>query len=213
MLNEEQKMLYRGAAHLLSEGDVQFYIRKYPKRNIRHAAHRGLAEACRKFDPEKGVSFLKYAKFYIRHYISWYEFNVIPPEEKDPYTRFHHELRRNGKRKYPSLLQRLQRVKFLLELLKLHPEFADKYNWDKLDGCDWSLILTDLPQFADRCPWDKLSGKDWSRLLAEQPQFAEKCPWKKLDEKDLCHLLSKQHQLADRWPWKEPSEGDSGGAI
>ena len=25
MLNEEQKMLYRGAAHLLSEGDVQFY--------------------------------------------------------------------------------------------------------------------------------------------------------------------------------------------
>lgn len=212
MLNEEQKMLYRGAVHLLSEDDVQFYIKKYPKRNISHIAHRGLAAACRKFDPEKGYSFLRYAKFFIRHYIRQYEFNVIPPEEKDPYTRFHHELWRRN-RKYPSLVARLRRVKFLCDALKIHPEFAGEYDWTSLDGCDWSLVLAEMPQFADRCQWEKLSGSNWSRLLVEQPQFSDKCPWKKLDGKAWCHLLSNQPQFADKWPWKEPADGEPGASV
>ena len=183
MLNEEQKMLYRGAAHLLSEEFVKIYIMKYPKRNIRRAAQRGLSEACRKFDPDEGYSFLKHAKIFIHHYIRHYEFNIIPPEEKDPYTRLHHELRRKSKRKTPSLLSRLKKVYFLCGILKIHPEFADKYNWNKLDGYDWSLLLAEHPQFSDRCPWDKLSGSDWTRLLEKQPRFADKCPRKGVSEK------------------------------
>ena len=204
MLNEEQKMLYRGAVHLLTADDiVQYYVKKYPKRNINRVAHRGLAAACRKFDPANGYSFLEYAKIYIHHYIRHYEFNVIPPEEKDPYTRFHHELQRNGKRKKTSLITRLRRVRFLYDLLKIHPEFADNYNWDKLDGCDWALILAELPQLSDRCPWDKLSGSDWSRLLAEQPQFADKCPWEKLDGYSWCRLLKKQPRFANKCQWEK----------
>lgn len=110
MLNEGQKKLYRSAAHLLSGEYVQAYIKKYPKRNVSRVAHRGLATACRKFDPAKGYSFLRYAEFFIHYYLKRYEFTVIPPEEKDPNTRFHHELRRTGKAKHPSIRELIQKA-------------------------------------------------------------------------------------------------------
>ena len=110
MLNGEQKKLYRSAAHLLSGEYVQYYIKRYPQRNISHVAHRGLAAACRKFDPEKGHSFLRYAAFFIHFYLKRYEFSVIPPEEKEPCTRFHHELRRTGEPKHPSIKELIQKA-------------------------------------------------------------------------------------------------------
>ena len=42
---------------------------------------------------------------------------------------------------------------------------------EKLNGSDWSNLLTKQPQFADKCPWDKFEAQDWTSLLKIQPQF------------------------------------------
>jgi len=56
-------------------------------------------------------------------------------------------------------------------------------------------LLEKQPQFADKCDWNKLSGYDWTHLLANQPQFADKCDWSKLDEYDWKNLLDVQPHL------------------
>ena len=61
-------------------------------------------------------------------------------------------------------------------LLRKHPEFADRCQWERLSGWNWRDLLKKQPMFADRCDWKKLSGEDWDDLLGYQPQFADKRP-------------------------------------
>ena len=103
-----------------------------------------------------------------------------------------------------------------------HPELlAGAWDWSKLDGEEWSLLLQDQPQFADICDWSKLDdlecaevlakqpqlvgkydladfdGEAWSILMREQPQFAYKCGcWGEMDGWHLTQLLKAQPQLA-----------------
>ena len=66
----------------------------------------------------------------------------------------------------------------LKELRKAFENGCDLQNiecdWEKLDGVDWSCLLSKQPQFADKCDWKKLKGDDWQKLLEAQPQFAAK---------------------------------------
>ena len=55
-----------------------------------------------------------------------------------------------------------------------HPDFACHCDWQKLDGQDWSKLLSFKPLFADKCDFELLSEEQWERLLWDQPQFAAK---------------------------------------
>ncbi len=81
-------------------------------------------------------------------------------------------------------------------LLSCKPQLADKCDFDLLDGYDWSWLLKFQPQFSDKCDFDLLDGEDWRRLLINQPQFADKCDFDKLDGYNWRRLLSYQPQLA-----------------
>ena len=50
-------------------------------------------------------------------------------------------------------------------------------------------------QFIDDCPWERLNGFNWSYILSSQPQFSDRCHWEKLNEYDWIYLLSFQPQL------------------
>ena len=54
-----------------------------------------------------------------------------------------------------------------------YDQFADRYDFEKLDGFDWSRLLSRQPQFADRCDFEKLDYDDLDFLLKSQPQFAK----------------------------------------
>ena len=69
-------------------------------------------------------------------------------------------------------------LKELIDALKKGNDFQNiECDWEKLDGKDWSRLLSKQPQFADKCDWKKLKGDDWQKLLEAQPQFADKCDW------------------------------------
>ena len=94
-------------------------------------------------------------------------------------------------------------------LLSNQPKFADKCDWKKLDGGNWSQLLIEQPQFADKCnKWDEFDSEDWRVLLSEQPQFADKCNWDELDSFGWSWLLSKQPQFADKCDSWDEFESD-----
>ncbi len=94
------------------------------------------------------------------------------------------------------------------ELLCEHPEFAEQCDWSKMDSANWWWLLSERPEFAKYCNWDKLEGYEWSALLAEQPQFAEYCRWEKLDGWDWSELLAVMPQFADKCDWEKLEEED-----
>ena len=109
-------------------------------------------------------------------------------------------------------------------------------DWSKLDGRDWSWLLSKQPQFADKCDcWDEfesddalflllnqpqfidecnLYGDEWSTLLSKHPQLAAKCDcWDEFESEDWRFLLSNQPQFADKYKLYQilflKQEGDS----
>ena len=56
-------------------------------------------------------------------------------------------------------------------LRKGYDQFADRFNWKKLDGWSWASLLSIQPKFSDRCDWEKLDAADWCCLLRHQPQL------------------------------------------
>ena len=86
-------------------------------------------------------------------------------------------------------------------LLCKNPAFQRECQWEKMEVCDWMVLLVALPQFAGRCPWDKLNGGNWANLLDEQPQFADRCQWEKLNGWDWASLLKRKPQFANECPW------------
>ena len=56
-------------------------------------------------------------------------------------------------------------------LMRGYEQFAEYCDWAKLDGDDWSNILSRHPQYYESCDWSKLDWWDWSMLLSRQPQF------------------------------------------
>jgi len=80
-------------------------------------------------------------------------------------------------------------------------EFAERCDWSKLTGYDWSYLLRHQPQFAEHCDWSLLTGHDWSYLLNCQPQFAEHCDWSLLTGLDWSYLLRHHPQFAEHCDW------------
>ena len=95
-----------------------------------------------------------------------------------------------------------------MALLQVQPQFADKCDWSKLRGVDWSDLLMEQPQFADKCDWSKLRVVDWigtgpePGLLTVQPRFADKFDkWGAVDGYGWLFLLQAQPQFADKCDW------------
>ncbi len=102
--------------------------------------------------------------------------------------------------------------------------FADKCDWSKLDGGDWSKLLKTHPQFKTNIPFEKLSDWDWGRLLPDFPEYAALCPadkrtdwadfiaahpdhpalkdfdFSKIEEWEWDDLLKKQPKLLEKYP-------------
>jgi formylglycine-generating enzyme required for sulfatase activity len=77
---------------------------------------------------------------------------------------------------------------------------------ERMNGCDWSNLLSHSPQYADLCDWATLNeygGSDWVYLLKAQPQLADKCDWSALDSDSLLDLFKAQPQLADKCDWSK----------
>jgi hypothetical protein len=53
------------------------------------------------------------------------------------------------------------------------PEFADKCDWDRLEGPVWVELLIRRPMFADKCDWSKLGLNDFEVLFGERPELRE----------------------------------------
>ncbi len=102
-----------------------------------------------------------------------------------------------------------------VSLLKDHPEYADRCDWEKLYereaerpgyswfGGDWADLLIAQPQFADQCDWKRLHAHTWARLLRVCPQFSTGCPWEKFDGYDWTNLLAEQPQFACQCDWEK----------
>ena len=43
---------------------------------------------------------------------------------------------------------------------------------ENMTGPQWTRRMMKDPALADKCDWRKLDGHDWSYLLLAQPQFA-----------------------------------------
>ena len=88
-------------------------------------------------------------------------------------------------------------------LLREQPRFADRCDWNKLDGRDWAYLISRRPELAEDypCDWNTLDGKAWAVLLSFQPQFERFCNWSKLDGRDWGILLSRQARFAVLAPW------------
>ena len=80
--------------------------------------------------------------------------------------------------------------------------FADRCPWDKLNGENWTQILSFQPQFIDRCDWSKLTPSQQASLLTAQPQFADKCDFSKFDGKNWAALLSARPEFAAQCPFE-----------
>ena len=52
-----------------------------------------------------------------------------------------------------------------------HPQFADKCDWEKLDGENWSCLLKHQPLFAGKCDWSKLNSFHQKTLITRHPQL------------------------------------------
>ena len=102
--------------------------------------------------------------------------------------------------------------------------FADKCDWSKLDGGDWSKLLKTHPQFKANIPFEELSDWDWGRLLPDFPEYAALCPvdkrtdwadfiaahpdhpalkdfdFSKIEEWEWDDLLKKQPKLLEKYP-------------
>ena len=84
-----------------------------------------------------------------------------------------------------------------IRLLRRHPEYADKCDWNRLrtevDALEWARLLRARPEFADKCDWNKLrkglDGGKWARLVRGRPEFADRCDWSKLGDDDWRYLL------------------------
>ena len=50
-------------------------------------------------------------------------------------------------------------------------------DWTTMDGDELAEYIIDHPDFADQGDLGKLDGSNWSRLLTFQPSFASKCDW------------------------------------
>ena len=44
------------------------------------------------------------------------------------------------------------------------------------DGKAWADLLREHPEFADKCDWSKLNDENWASLLQAQPQLAKYRP-------------------------------------
>ncbi len=47
---------------------------------------------------------------------------------------------------------------------------------ESYDGKDWADLLREHPEFADKCDWSKLNDENWASLLQTQPQLAKYRP-------------------------------------
>ncbi|MBR4612234.1 MAG: hypothetical protein IKO40_05905 [Kiritimatiellae bacterium] len=90
------------------------------------------------------------------------------------------------------------------------PEVMKYFDWEILNGWQWSCLLCYQPQFADKCDWSKLDGWDIVNLLVNCPQFADRCDWSKLDGKNIVNLLEysfledeDRSQFADKCDWSK----------
>ena len=60
----------------------------------------------------------------------------------------------------------------MTKLLIMHPEFANKCNWESLDFQDWYVLLKKQPQFAKKCKIIKdFPREDWNELLEKHPEL------------------------------------------
>ena len=66
-MDQNIKRLYLSAAHLLTDSFVLPRKEDYPQARVMDSARRGLLQACFRFDPSKGVKFIRYAEFWIRN--------------------------------------------------------------------------------------------------------------------------------------------------
>ena len=87
------------------------------------------------------------------------------------------------------------------QLLLSQPQFADKCDWEKLEGSDLSELLKGCPQLSVHCNMGKLSGRDWVSLLIVRPEFSTKCDWSQLDGHHWADLLAQQPQFYECCEW------------
>jgi len=99
-------------------------------------------------------------------------------------------------KKMPSLKKILKEIPFEYRLWCLeqgYMQFKENCEWEKLEGNDWSFLLSMQPQFLSFfCfPYqEKLDGKHWVSLLLLQPHFCSFCDWKKFKANDWAYLLT-----------------------
>jgi hypothetical protein len=91
-----------------------------------------------------------------------------------------------------------------LRLLERQPQFIEKCEFERFDGCDWAWFLSEYPQYADKCDkWDEIDGMPLGVLLNKQPQFAERCNLTSLDVPNWIDFVKKHPDLADKYDWTQ----------
>ena len=86
-----------------------------------------------------------------------------------------------------------------LRLLERQPQFIEKCEFERFDGCDWAWFLSEYPQYADKCDkWDEIDGMPLGVLLNKQPQFAERCNLTSLDVQNWIDFVKRHPDLADK---------------
>lgn len=93
----------------------------------------------------------------------------------------------------------------IVGLLLVKPELSGMIDWRRMDGKDWSKLLSRHPEFARNDAWEKLNatldepfGVDlgWLPLIENQPQFIEHCLLSKLTTQDWIKLLIKHPEYS-----------------
>ena len=62
-----------------------------------------------------------------------------------------------------------------------------------------SCLSRGRPEFADKCDWEKLNGADWVQLLRARRGLADYCPWEKLGKVDQESLFQLYPTLVNRY--------------
>lgn len=91
-----------------------------------------------------------------------------------------------------------------LMLLRRQPQFIEKCEFEKFDGCDWAWFLSEYPQYADQCDkWDEMDGMPLGVLVNKQPQFAERCNLASLNVPSWIDFVKRHPDLADKYDWTQ----------
>jgi hypothetical protein len=86
-------------------------------------------------------------------------------------------------------------------------------DYAKMTGREWSELLSEHPQYADKCDWDKLDGDDWVYLLntdSNRSANSLRLDYNETERKNRA-LLKWDDAVGywgEPWPWKQAKEPD-----